>query len=277
MTKKLSVSEASFINLIESGKYKELKQTEIFISQAKEHLRSSLNEWEGKRHAFPNLNMVAKFVPQKKWETNHASLIEDLFCYVKPEYIFPLISFNKKATDEQSYIDIKPFIEEPTFFVKSTLNKVGKKSLMTNDYLFGGQSIEELITEIRDSSIQYRSLKEAYEEFKRSAESCSVLNSKKKVPTPFGSVSLIKKQADWSSEKVYKNLGEGYLINFGKVNLALLDEYMMSGLIPKHIVSPHRQITDITLKFVVMQLDTEEKIMNIHQKKIRRLSLQRYA
>ena len=276
--KQAALSASEFISFIESGDYKKMKQTEVFLKQAKGCLREMLTEWEGKRHEFKDLNMVAKFVPKKVFETDHSGLIEELLCYVQHDFISPLIRLEPKAIKENEiYETLREYLLPKTFYVRPTLNKVGKMEVSLHDYIFGGQTEKELIAEIKETSLQYKQHETHYEHFKTLVQNCPVLQAKKKVATPYGSVSLIPHKEKWDLPKIYKDYGEEYLIQYGNVDTAKLDELILQGAIPKSIVSNHRKVTDIRLDFMVMELDTEERILSFQRNKKVQASLRRFA
>lgn len=187
-----SIAASQFIHLIESGQYKKKKKIESFLEQSKAYLSDYFSSWEGKRHEFRNQNMVAKFVAKKVNETDHSGLIDELLCYVRHDVVFPLLQLDSKAIREDGENEsLKSYLLPKTFYVRPTLNKVGKRKVGQYDFLFGGQSDEELIAEIRDMAMKHKQLESNYEDFKSIAEHCSMLQEKKKVQTPYGSVSLI--------------------------------------------------------------------------------------
>lgn len=271
-------ASAAFIELIESRTYQRLKQAETFLKQAKEALRFMLEPHEGKRHEFKNLNWVAKFVAKSIWETDHNGIIEELLCYVQPEIAFSLIKLDVKSLKEDNQVDmLNPFILPTTSYIRPTLNKKGKSFTVNKDYLFGGQSVEELVAEILTVTEELQKHQERYEDFKKSCLSCPDLRERKKVTTPYGSISLLNNKPEWDLERVFGALGEEFLINYGKVDMTKIDEYILKGIIPKSVVSAHRKLVDIRVDFVVMDIAAEERAMQYHRSKQINASLKRYA
>ncbi|MFP7442542.1 MULTISPECIES: hypothetical protein [Bacillus] len=274
---------AAFINLIESGTYQKLKQQETFLDQSKEALRGMLYHYEGKRHEFKEINYVAKFVRKNVWQTNHAGLIEELLCYVQPNIAAKAIQLDvkkiKEANEEGCNVHhlLTPYQNPDTYYLRPTLNKHGKRQIRTHDYLFGGQSIEELVTEIRDNTVTFKAYAEEYEHFKKAAEQCPVLKEKYKVTTPYGSVSLLSNRPTWNIENILNEMGEELIVSYGKVDISKLEQLILQGLIPKSMVSPFRKLLDIRLDFVVMDMSSEEKAVNFHRNKQIQASLKRFA
>ena len=267
-----------FETFVTSGGYQTMKQHEAFLKQAKAHLREELKPLPGKRHLYPELNMVAKFVARKVQTTDHEKLIEDLFDYVKPELVLPILSLDGKRMKEVDMsADAAPFLLPPTYYVRPTLNKFGKRFTGVRDYLFGGQSKEELLTEIQMVTKKREASEEEYNQLKERLYLHAESEKTKQISTSIGSVSRIAHQPAWDMQLIYRELGEDFIKSFGKVSVTDLDEWVLTGRIPKSIVTKNRTVEDIKLDFIVMALDVEERILNIHNRKRSRLSLRRHA
>jgi hypothetical protein len=265
-----------FINLMESGIYERMKQNKMFLDQSKSYLRSVLEPYETKRHVFKDLNWVAKFVPKKIWKINQAGLIEDLFCYVNPDIALSVLNLDAKSL-EGDEMDLDTYLLPKSFYVRPTLNKSGKSYVRLHDYLFGGQTIEELVAEIRFSSLEGAKYQEVYSRFKEKSLHCSLLKEKRKINTPYGSVSLIENKPRWDLQSIYNTFGEELFIQYGKVDMAKMDALILKRLVPKSIFSAHRILKDIRLDFVVMDIESEEKAMEFYRDQQISKSLKRYA
>lgn len=271
-----------FQAFVQEGDYSLMKEHENFLKQAKEHLRSELHELPGKRHEFKKINMVAKFVVKEIRTVNHEGLIEDLFNYVKPELALSLLTLNSKAMVEVD-MDGKatPYLLPSSYYVRPYLNKAGKAFLTKTDYLFGGQSTAQLVSEIKDVSLLHKKISQDYEiiksDLKALFQTSKELQKKKKASTSIGSLSMVANKASWDMKAIYEKLGEEFLISFGQVNMTELDEWIVKGLIPKNILTKNRTVEDLRLDFVVMRLDDEEKMLNMYRRRRTRLSLERYA
>ncbi|MGG0720149.1 hypothetical protein ABE096_21585 [Robertmurraya massiliosenegalensis] len=67
------------------------------------------------------------------------------------------------------------------------------------------------------------------------------------------------------------------MIQYGKVDMAKIDELILQGVIPKSIVSDHRILKDIRLDFVNMDLVSQEKSMQYFRNKQIQTNLKRFA
>lgn len=263
---------------VQEGKYQEMKKLESFLKQAKDYLRGALHSLPGKRHEFKSINMVAKFVTEEVKETNHSGFITDALDYVRLEALLPLLSLNHDAIKrDELEKEIAPYLLPTTYYVRPTLNKAGKTYVQPTDYLFGGQSHLELLAEIKAVTEELDVVTKEYETLKESLHSLPQLKKKKKLSTSVGSISYLANKPSWDMEQIAEKFGEEFVIRYGKVNVGLLDEWVVSGRIPKSIVTNNRTVIDLRLKFVVIRIDTESKIIRIHNSKRSKLSLRRYA
>ncbi|WP_264739537.1 hypothetical protein [Cytobacillus firmus] len=180
-----------------------------------------LEPHEGKRHEFKNLNWVAKFVAKNIWVTNHSGIIEELLCYVQPDIAFSVMKLDSKSIKDDNQVGLlKPYTIPTTSFIKPALNKKGKSFIDNRDYLFGGQCEEELLSEIMAVTKELQTYQIRYEDFRKSCLRCPDLRERKKVTTPYGSISLLNNKPEWDLERVFGTLGEDFLIKYRKVDMA---------------------------------------------------------
>jgi len=267
-----------FEGFVKDGEYLLMKQHESFLKQAKGFLKDELINFPVKRHEYPDIDMVAKFVPKKIQTTNHSGIIEDLFDYVKPELVTQLLTLDmKKMREVEADTKANAFLLPQTYFVRPNFNKVGKKYTSVREYMFGGQSVEQLLNEIKFVSNQHEQSVVAYNGVKEKLYNYSELVEKNSVKTTIGSISRIANTPTWDMNKIYLQLGEDFLKLFGKVKLSEIDEWVLTERIPKSIVTKNRTLVDIQLDFVVMSMATESRIMAIQRNRKSRLSLERLA
>ena len=263
---------------VQEGKYQELKKLKTFLVQAKSHLRKEFNELPGKRYVFDTVNMVVKFVTKEEKVTNHSGFIADALDYVRLDKLAPLISLNHEAISrDELEKEVAPFLLPATYYIRPNLNKHGKSFLQEYEYLFGGQSTVELLAEIRMVTEELEQATKEYEKLKESLSLLHQFKKKKNLSVSVGSISYIANKPSWDMEQIAENFGEDFIIRYGKVNVSLLDEWVVSGKFPKSIVNKNRTVIDLRSDFVVMSLDSEAKSFNYRNNKRTKLSLQRYA
>lgn len=267
-----------FETYVKSGGYKELKQSDLFLKEAKAHLRKELEQLPGKRHEYRSLNMVAKFVAKKIQRTDHSSIIEEMLNYLKPEVALSLITLDVKQIKQDNQLNqIAAYQEEATYYVRPYLNKAGKSYVPLRESLFGGQSNEQLIGEIKMAANAQALHKQKYTELKNRLTETTELQKIKKKKLSIGSLSLIQNTPTWDLQGIFTELGDEFISSYGKVDLARAEEWSLMGRIPQSIIKKHREIVDIQLDFIVMQLDVEEKVMQYHNNRRSQLSSRQYG
>lgn len=287
MSKKTKVTEtvladsALFMeSYIEQGSYQKKMQLNSLLKQSKEFLRQEFNSSEIKRHEFPNVNMVAKFVKQNVYEVDHEGLIEQLFNILKPEIVCKYIQLDPKRMELRPGLmnEMRQFELPQKFYVKPNFNKAGRAMNQTIDYLFGGQSIESLLLEIQQVSDELSILDKQFDTLKEQIAKCPILQQKKKVPHKYGSISLVPNRTEWDNVAIVKSgYNELFFMEYAKVKVTELQEGILEGFVPKSLLDEHRKITDIRLDFVVMRLDVEARIFEVQRNKRIRASLKKFA
>lgn len=143
-------AEERFIDFLVSGKYNEMKELEGFLEQSKDHLHSIYKHSEDKRHVYEDLDMVVKFVTKPTYRVNHPLLIESLEDYLSETYLAKVLSLDHaKLKEDDLLFELQPSILKQTAYLRPAFNKKGKALINKKDYLFGGQSIEEMLLEYR--------------------------------------------------------------------------------------------------------------------------------
>ncbi len=269
---------SNFEKLVTGGHYEAMKQGAFFLKEAKAHLRSELSPLPGKRHEFPDINMVAKFVAKKIQTTNHEGIIEDLFDYVRPEAALSLLSLNREAMKNDNQLTkVLPFQEKETYFIRPFLNKAGKKYISIRESLFGGQTVEQLLGEIKMATTAQKKLTAVYDEIKEELSKSEELAEKRSLKTAVGSLSYIANNPTWDMAAIHAALGEDFIRTYGKVDLAQAEEWILTGKLPDKILKSHREVVDIQLDFIVMELDVEGRIFDIQRQRRSNLSLRRHG
>lgn len=273
-----SIPVTDFEKLVTSGAYQSMKQGEAFLKEAKAHLREELFSLSGKRHEFPEINMVAKFVAKKIQRTDHEGIIEELLDYVKPEVALSLLSLDQTALKKENQLaPILPFQDNDTYYVRPYLNKAGKQYVSLHESLFGGQSREQLVREIKMASTFQKKMVATYDDIKARLSKQKELVEQKKVKTTVGSLSYIANKPTWDMDAVHASMGEDFIRTYGKVNLQRAEDWILTGKLPDQILKKHRELVDIQLDFIVMEMDVEGRIIDIQRQRRTNLSLRRHG
>ena len=263
-----------FEQFIIKGDYQKMKQLEVLSKESKQHLRERLAVRDEKRFLFPKQGMVAKFVSSEVKTTNHEGVIQDLLDYVRPELALPLLKLDERLLKDDDHLRTIVDCQHPqTYYVRPNFSKAGKHYTRVQEHLFGGQSIDEVVKEIKEVDEEVKTLKKEYEKVRDALLGYEVLGDKGKVPTVFGSVSRIAHAPTWDIQAVLNKCGEEFLLHYGKVDLEKLNEWIQLGRIPRKVLTEHQTITDMQLKFVVMSVEAEERMFKALDAKRTRVSL----
>lgn len=256
----MSKDITEFVNFVRSGKYGEMKNTEKFLKEAKEELKQLLYEQDGKRFEFSKAGMVARFTMKPVREINMEQLIEDLSDYVHEDYLIELVDIDMKKMTEELEMAIEPFLLPITYYARPALNKVGKTYRQSKEIMFGGQSEEELILEIKSVSEKLKQLEAEYDEIKASLNNDLRLMKIKKVKTSIGSITYVKHKPKYNKQQILRDFSIDFFINYGCVNMEKLNEFIVEGKVPSWILTANKELKDIAVSFSVMTLEAEAKM-----------------
>jgi len=235
-------------------------------------LREKLESHENKRHEFEDLNVVAKFVPKSEYDVDQRGINEYLNDYYG--LFLPIATIDYMKAKKEGKLDVlKPFIKVVPRSVVPYFNKSGKIEKPDLDYT--GAKVKDLVKRWCALHREYQHLEEAYESLKKRMEKCPVLAKAGKVEHEFGSLSLKAKNPIYDMTKIIEELGEDFLLEYGKPDSYKLDQLMLQGVFNEKELEPFKTLKNIRLDFVVMPLDSERKAMEFFTSKQRQAAQNR--
>lgn len=258
---KQSLEQAAldFREFVVEGFYAKKGQYEKNTIAAKAMLRDRLHSSDQKRHEYTELGWVAKFMPKQRRAIDHAAIIEELLCYIKSEALSQTITFNKKRMDADGATSfVENYMYPPTYYIKATLNKLGKQfgDAILEDY--NGVSEMDLIRSIEFNTTRKKELEERHTKllvpFRTMEE--------QKFNLDIGSISKIANRPVYDVHKIYETFGLEFLIEYGEVKTGAIEEWIGIKAIPHDILSRNSIVEEITLDFTVMTLQAEENAFN---------------
>lgn len=262
---------------IEEGLYGQMKAAEEKEKKLKAWLRMKLESSDEKRYEFVEYDRVAKFVAKKIYEWDYEGLNDCLNSYG----LLPLVAkldTSKLKNDPDVLERVKPFTLPKTYYIKPTLNKVGKElvgKVKTELTLSEGESIERVLADLVQTERRLEHIQMAYEQEKSKMLRCSKLHEKRKLSHKYGSISLVANAPEYDMQQLYLVEGADFLIRYSKPNMDKLNSFIARGLFPKTEFEKFRTIVDIQLNFVVMSLSEERRLMQQFQDRKIRMMLQR--
>jgi len=257
--------------LCKSGFYKRMKQLENRVEQLKEVLRTRRDH---KRSEFPSIGVICKYQAYNVYETNKLGLND----FLNDLGILPVVVKidNQMLLEHPDVISIIEKYQNPVErYMRFTPNKLGKVETeqLETDYLEDIEIAKMWLI----SKKQLDKLQEEYEKHKESMGRSRLLKKERKLPCAFGTVSLIDKRPTFNIEKMYEELGAGFLMQYAKADMQLLDEFMVMGFLNAKEINCFRKIIGVELRFLVTDKETEDRQFRYFQSRLRRSSKNRIA
>lgn len=122
----MSKTVRSFVEFVQEGHYSEKKNAESFLKESKNELRQLLYAYEGKRFEFEKAGMVAKYIMKEVREIDQVRLMLDLSDYIMEGHLHHVVEVDVKKITEDQKEDLTQFYLPATYYVRPSLNKVGK-------------------------------------------------------------------------------------------------------------------------------------------------------
>ncbi|MEI2356686.1 hypothetical protein [Mesobacillus zeae] len=269
---------------IEEGKYPELKKTEKKTKKFTSSLRSRLETSESKRHVFDEFNLVGRFTAKKDFSTDYIGLNEYLYDI---GLLFHVVEIdNELIQKNELYLDmIQDFKFPDTFYIKPNLNKAGKDliKLPSSFVISEEMSLNEIVKElallkprVKELTYEYKKLKNRLIKFPEIQQLFGKPKKlRKPIPHKYGSLSVVANQPKYDIQAIYDYLGEWMLIEYGKPNSELLEQFILNGTITKKEIDQFRTIVDIRLDFSVMSIEDESKLLSMLDNKTRHATANR--
>lgn len=247
---------------IECGFYQELKS----LTQEKDCLNKLICDYlisyEWKRHEIGN-HLVAKFIPKQIYDYDYPGLNEFLYDRGLLQKLTKLTSTN--LNKDRALLEMfAPYSEPPAFFIKPTLNNVGKELVKINpleDFALTF-TLEEASKRKRENLLRLKAAKHQYEMLKKALGTCQQLLAAGKINHKYGSVSRVQKPCVYQTDNVTDKLLVQQLIQYGKPDMNSVMEYAAKQYFSRSEIEPFRKLTDIKLSLVILDLDDEAKMMN---------------
>lgn len=265
---KVANAAEKFENFMRQGHYPQLNYLKKEKKEIHQAIRQKMINREDKRIVFEEQRMVAKFVSKGIYQTDYEGFNE----YLHNKGMLPFVcDIDGRRINENLYWkeELEDFQNETAYYVVPSFNKKGKE-LNQYEPVIPDKDEETLILLFETNRKQLDVAIDKYEGFKKGLILCEELKSKRKLPHSYGSISLREYPPSYDQFAIYNEVGPDALIQFGKPNLKRLDKFIEKGLISKKEVDAFKTQIDQRLDFVVMSLDSEQRMLdNFHSKQLR--------
>ncbi|RHW35950.1 hypothetical protein D1B31_17820 [Neobacillus notoginsengisoli] len=273
---KLSVAAKLMETFIEEGKYPEMKQTEGKIKKLTTNVKEILKDSDSKRHEFKEAGLVGRFTAKKVYKTDYIALNEYLY---DVGLLLQVAEIDNKAIDSNElYLEmIQDFKLTDSFYIKPNFNKLGNalNKIPQNFAMADQWDLSVAIKELAILKSKEKHLNSDYEILKRKfmklPEIQHLMKQAKREPIhhKYGSLSVIANQPKYDIPAICDYIGEWMLIEYGKPNSRLLEQFILNGTISKKDIEQFRTVVDIRLEFAVMTLEDEKLVFEMLDKKNR--------
>lgn len=261
--------EAKFIDFLISGRYNDMKVTEGFLEQSKEFLLSIYQHSSEKRHVFHDIGMVIKFVPKPSYQINQPLLIDSLEDYLSDTYLAKVLSLDHSVLKRDDQLSgLQPFIQKQTAFLRPAFNKVGKGFYAKKDFLFGGQSIEEMLLEYRFMKQQLDLMTTDY----KNIMAAILPHVQDSIKTEYGTIAYQMNKPVYNMRNILEAFESDWIKHYAQVNMSKVKEFIELGIVPKSILNESTTLVDINLSFIITTLESEQLMMKMLDGKKQALS-----
>ncbi|OIJ09433.1 hypothetical protein BKP35_16395 [Anaerobacillus arseniciselenatis] len=261
-------------DVFESGLYKEMKTADNKLETIKKTLKQQFEDGDLKRYELPH-NLIAKFVSVPIYETDEEGLKEFLDDYgLLPQ----TVSLKEKSIKGADILaQLKAFQKPKEYFAQFYLNKEGKKHLDKEEYTFI-EDIDHLASEFLNQKTLFEDRQMSYNKIMEKITKCPFLRQSLTLKSTYGTCKLRNKEIEFYNNSIYDHFGNEFLMKYGKVSMKTIDDFIAKGYFSPTEIKSFRKIKDISLRFVVMEKDSEIKQSEFfHQQMIRRSQIRRFA
>lgn len=256
-------------SLLTNRFYQRMKMAETHTTSIKSEIRKNLESSEQKRHEYKEHNLVAKFVSKKVFDTDYLGLNEFLD---DRGLLVPVVKFNhKEIKKDPLLLDVfAPYQISGNYKLHIAFNKEGKKIKEFPTKEFDGLAMNDLFHSFSTWDSEHKRLVSEYESVKLEMLACPLFEQEKKISHKYGSLSKVALDPSYNIEQIYQELGSDFLIRYGKPEAEKLTELVYKGYLSQKDIDQFKQLKDIRLDFMIMSLDTEERMLSmLNHKKVK--------
>jgi hypothetical protein len=258
----LIVEEMFHSGFLKTHDYLEAKKENI-----KSHIKEKMGEEEARRE-FSN-GVVAKYQRYQSYQVNRIALNE----YLMDLGLLPQVAtIDSESIKEDANIQLllQPFLIPQGHYIRISKNKLGKEKTLVQSYEPAQRlTLESLSQKWLRTKQEAETIVGRYDRAKKKMLRCPILASKGKLPCTFGSVSRLPLKPAYNIHGIFDELGPNFLIQFSSVNQEKLETFIYQGYIKQKEINQFRiPKGEPNLKFIVMELEAEKKMLEFHYNKM---------
>lgn len=267
MADKQAAAIKDFEEFVTGGQYRLYKQLEQRQSEARDFIQKQLRDHDGYRFEFKEFGYVGRFVRKTTTHTDHVALLDELTNYIAVPSLIQLGVLNFKPTSEDIQASVEPFLLPVDTFIRPSLNKVGKAFVtVQKGYYDNYPNLLGYKGEIRGYVEREARYKEMAKQYKQLMTKIRAVLTKS-VKTPYGTLSVISKNATYDLDGILREWGEEFLLSNCQVKLTELQELMEMGFLDKKFLKPFQEIVDVRVDFILQSIENEQKSWDMLQRR----------
>lgn len=256
---------------IESGKYTELKRLENELSHSRYQIMKYQETVGLKRIIWRKQGVVGYFTGVHHYEEDKDRLFDFFHSLGLLPYVVN-IQWAKLLTEEQ--LKLEGVANKREGYVRFWPKK--SQSLLVKE---SNYNLPKLLPEdILNSVSEWRKLKSKYD---RMEKQWALLRrgalrewgeKERKIQLPSGSLSLVRLQPQIQADALLKHLDRSALFRSGNVNYDKVIEFAAKGYFNKSDIDNYRKIKDISVRYILMELQNEDKRYQYFRRRLNFLS-----
>ncbi|NDI37249.1 hypothetical protein [Chengkuizengella sediminis] len=266
MSEKKIVGAAKIMeDLFEKGIYAEKMKAKYRMDLIRKEIINSFPK-DCKRLVL-NDNVSACYQIKKKYEVDYVGLNEYL-----ANLGFLTADYANIVKKDEIIKEISPFEKPSERYIKMYPKKSAKPELQPLDY--SSYLLEQLAFFWEQTNIEFKHYESLEKGAKRQMFLCEELK-KEKMVCSYGSVNYANKPAQYDLNAISKEYGIDFLIEHAKVTSDGIDQLIKKDVLSKKEVSKFKKEVDREVVFVVTQLKSEERSLQmLNNKNVIRLQNQ---
>ncbi|MFC0215039.1 hypothetical protein ACFFK0_21830 [Paenibacillus chartarius] len=257
---------------VESGRYCELDRNKKQLAILRDIIKGHQSKIGVKRMEWAEQGVVGIFEGYRIYDYDMAGLktiladlgLLPLICQVEWSVLSEVEQELMKSWVVSQPISIRITVKKDQKRDKEALNNIFEERISKLE-------LTQLVNEWKIKKMENDLLTDQWKRLRQ--------NLQAQLPAPssyrfdFGTVSCYTTDPLISCVNLYNQLGEEVVMKYGQVDLSLLPVYMAKGFFSKNDIKRYRKVTDMRLKYTLMQIHTEQRRREFYLEYLRRLSM----
>jgi len=256
------------MRFIEQGKYTQMKHLELVTHNIKENIRVFQLMTDKKRIEWKDSGVVSKFVSSKEFSWHKEPLKELLFdlgilveaCSINIEQL---------STDQLNILDKEKLMRREKYILFSPNKRLETKE---DTAWWVSLDIPKQLVVWQEHHKKLEVLVSEWVCIRKIAVSSLLLQKEKKSKFEFGTISLLEKKPKCLAKDFVSMFGVNELLNAAVVDILKIEELAALGFFNMSEIRNYREVTDVNLKFYLMEISKEKAMAEFYEKRLKLLS-----